>query len=211
MRGVRILVNELRKELKKKISEEGEVLGENFLRVDSFLNHQIDTELIDRIGGVIAEHYRDKDITKIVTAEAGGNIIAYATSFHLSKFSPSQVPVIYAKKGIPKTMKNPVTQVIESATKEEQAELALSKDYLGEDDTVLIVDDFLYTGLTSKALTELVSRTGATVIGFAFIISKRNFSGFKRLKKFELPIFVLIEIDKLDSDTGKVIFRDREK
>lgn len=182
------------------------MVGENFLKVDNFLNHQIDPGLMTRIAEAIAENYKAEDITKVVTAEAGGNIVAYATSIQLSKFFPSQVPVIYAKKGIPKTMKNPVTQEIESATKEEEAELALSKDYLGEDDKVLIVDDFLYTGVTSEALAKLVKRTGASVVGFAFIVSKRNFGGHERLENFDIPIFVLVEVTKLDSETGTIKF-----
>lgn len=201
-----ISTEEVRNELLEKIKDEGEILEENFLRVDSFLNHQIDTNLIDRVGEVIAENHTDKNITKVVTAEAGGNIIAYATSVHLNRLSTRQIPVVYAKKGIPKTMKNPITQKIESATKGGETELALSKNYLDEEDNVLIVDDFLYTGLTSEALTKLVKSSGASVQGYAFIIAKRNFGGIKRLEKFDIPFFVLVEIEKLDVETGKIHF-----
>jgi len=184
------------------------VLGEDFIKVDSFLNHQIDTELIDKAGRVIAERFADQGVTRVVTAEAGGNIIAYATTIHLNRMSPKEISTIYAKKGVPNTMTNPRVQTIESATKEEEAELALSRDYLSEDDKVLIVDDFLFTGLTSEALLKLVKNTGATVVGFAFVISKRNFGGLKRLKQHDLPIFTLVEIKKLDPETGRITFGD---
>ncbi len=207
----RISTEEVRNEFLEKIKNEGEILDEDFLRVDSFLNHQIDTNLIDKVGKVIAENHVDKDITKVVTAEAGGNIIAYATSVHLNRLSTEEIPVIYAKKGVPKTMKNPVTRSIESATKGDETILALSKDYLSEDDRVLIVDDFLYTGLTSEALTNLVKDTGASVQGFAFIIAKRNFGGYKKLEKFNIPIFILVEIEKLDFEENKIYFANDVK
>lgn len=206
MEDSKIPIEDLRRNLAKRIKEEGEVVGEDFLKVDSFLNHQIDPGLMMRIAEAIAENFKEEEITKVVTAEAGGNIVAYATSIHLGEFSPEQVPVIYAKKGIPKTMKNPATQRIESATKGEEAELALSKDYLGEGDRVLIVDDFLYTGMTSEALAKLVKRTGASVVGFAFIVSKRNFGGHERLKNFDIPIFVLVEVTKLDFESDNIEF-----
>lgn len=202
-------MEEVRKEFIEKIRTEGEVLSSDFLKVDSFLNHQIDTRLIDKAGRLIAEKFSDKEITKVVTAEAGGNIIAYATTVHLNKLTPRQVPVIYAKKGVPKTMKDQTVQKIESATKEQETELALSREYLNKEDKVLIVDDFLYTGLTSEALVGLIDSTGAEIVGFAFIIAKRNFGGLKRLKKYDLPIFTLVEIEKLDPETGEITFANQ--
>lgn len=205
-KGCIIRVEDVRREFKRKIEEEGEVLGRNFLRVDSFLNHQIDPVFVDKVGQVLAGQYKEKRPTKVVTAEAGGNIISYASARHLNDFYEYDVSVVHAKKGVPKTMRNPIIQKIESPTKEEVTELALSGEYLGEDDRVLLVDDFLYTGLTSEALTKLVEKAGASLIGYAFVISKRNFGGYERISKYEHPIFILIEIEKLDPESGKVFF-----
>lgn len=199
-------IGKVRNEIRERIKAEGEILEENFLRVDSFLNHQIDTNLIEKVGEVVAKNYASEDLTKVITAEAGGNIIAYATTVHLNKICENQIQTIYSKKGVPKTMKNPVTQPIESATKSEKTELALSKNYLSEKDRVLIVDDFLYTGSTIEALTKIVKKTGASVVGYAFIIAKRNFGGLEKLEKFDLPNFVLLEIQELDQETGEIKF-----
>lgn len=203
-----IMIEEVREELIHKINNEGEVLGKNFLRVDSFLNHQVSPKLLENIGKAITKKFIDKKITKVVTAEAGGNIIAYIVANHLSNYSSNEVSVIYAKKGVPKTMKNPIIQKVESATKGGETELAICRDYLSKEDRTLMVDDFLYTGLTSEALTKLVEKTGATVTGYAFVISKWNFGGYDRLKKYGIPIFTLVNIKEMDPENGKIYFNN---
>jgi xanthine phosphoribosyltransferase len=105
-------------------------------------------------------------------------------------------------------MKDARTQMTESATKGDETPLALSSEYLSEDDRVLIVDDFLFTGLTSEALTKLVDDVGAELVGYAFVISKKNFGGCERLGKYEKPIFVLVEVESLDPVNKKVNFGD---
>ncbi|KXB03007.1 hypothetical protein AKJ48_04330 [candidate division MSBL1 archaeon SCGC-AAA261O19] len=205
---VKIRIEELKRELKEKIGKEGKVLGKGFLKVDSFLNHQVDPQLVDRIGMAIAEKYEDKEITKVVTAEAGGNIIAYTTARHLQSLLDSKVLAVYAKKEVPKTMENVMVAKVKSPTKGEVTDLAISGDYLKSGDRVVIADDFLFTGRTSEALTELVENAGATLIGYAFVISKRNFGGYERLRKHDRPIFALVEIVEMDSETGEIYFSE---
>lgn len=179
------------------------VRSESILSVDSFLNHQVDSEMIGKIGEAIAERFEDEGVTRVVTAAASGIAIAYATSRELNRRSSHDVYSIYAKKGIPETLRNGITRKIESPTGKGEVELAACRDYL-KGERVLITDDFLFSGATSEALTEICEEAEATVIGYAFAISKEFSEGRDRLAKHGHPIFVLARVKDIDGETGEI-------
>lgn len=196
------IIEKVSTEIKERIEEEGEIMSNSILSVDSFLNHQIDPELIDRIGKAIAERFREKKITKVVTAAASGISIAYSTARALERKKSRDVYSIYAKKGIPKTLENGITREVKSATGGEKVELVASRNYL-KGERVLITDDFLSSGNTSEALTEICEEAGATIVGYAFAISKEFSKGRKRLEKRNYPIFAVARIDSIGEKTVK--------
>ncbi len=159
------------KALEEKILKEGAVLPGNILKVGNFLNHQIDTAFLKEIGDEIARLYKDTGVNKILTIEASGIAIAVAAGFSMN------VPVVFAKKHKSSNVEGDVySSSVESFTHKTIYNIVVSKDYIGKDDRVLIVDDFLANGNALIGLTELVSNAGATVVGAAIAIEK----GFQR-------------------------------
>ena len=199
------IINLARKALIKKIREEGEVLGEEFLKVDSFLNHKVSPALLNDVGRAIAEKFGDLGVTKVLTAEAAGNIIAYTTAENLTRRG-KEVEVVYAKKGVPTTMSGEEVRTIQSPTKKNKTTLAVSGNYFDGDDRVLIVDDFLFTGRTASTLTDIMEAQSVTVVGYGFVIRKRGSGGYKKLRKTGKPIFSLVEIQSMDPTTGEICF-----
>ncbi len=199
------VIEDARNRLTKKIKEEGEVLGEEFLKVDSFLNHKVAPSLLNEVGKAIAKKFEDLGITKVLTAEAAGNIIAYTTAANLLHEEPN-VEVVYAKKGVPTTMSGEEIRTIKSPTKKNKTTLAVSGNYFNPDDRVLIVDDFLFTGRTASTLAEIMEALSVTVVGYGFVIRKSGSGGYKKLSKEEKPIFSLIEIESMDPQTGHISF-----
>lgn len=188
--------------LRQWIAQQGQVVGPEFLRVDSFLNHRIDPRFVDLAGEGIARAFAGQGITCVLTAEAAGNVIAYEVARKLG------VCALYAKKGAAATMAGILRRTIESPTKGVPVELCLSRDYLGPKDRVLIVDDFLYRGTTSAALAEMVQEAAATLVGFAFVIEKRFGKGREILARFGVPIVSLVTITRLDPKTGGIEFAE---
>lgn len=201
------VIKHAREQLKEKILKEGEVLGPDFLRVDSFLNHKVSPLLLGEIGKAIADKFGDHGITKVLTAEAAGNIIAFTTAENLSS-EGEEVEVVYAKKGVPKTMTGEIVREIKSPTKQTETTLAVSGNYFHEEDRVLIVDDFLFTGTTAGTLAEIMAEMEVTVEGYAFVIRKVGSGGYEKLSKFGKPIFSMVEIESMNEDTGEIRFRD---
>lgn len=191
--------------LTEKIKEEGEVLGEEFLKVDSFLNHKVAPSLLNNVGKAIAKKFEDLGVTKVLTAEAAGNIIAYTTAANLLDQEPN-VEVVYAKKGVPTTMSGEEIRTIQSPTKKNKTTLAVSGNYFDSDDRVLIVDDFLFTGRTAGTLSEIMDALSVTVVGYGFVIRKLGSGGYKKLSKEGKPIFSLVEIESMDPQTGEIAF-----
>src|SRR6056297_3527022 len=149
------IIDDVRDKLIRKIKSEGEVLGEEFLKVDSFLNHKVAPAMLNAIGKAIAEKFEDLGVTKVLTAEAAGNIIAYTTAENLLD-QDENVEVVYAKKGVPTTMTGEEIRTIQSPTKKNKTTLAVSGNYFNSNDRVLIVDDFLFTGRTAGTLSEIM-------------------------------------------------------
>lgn len=199
------IIDDVRKRLIHKIKVEGEVLGEEFLKVDSFLNHKVAPALLNAIGKAIAEKFEDLGVTKVLTAEAAGNIIAYTTAENLLG-QDENVEVVYAKKGVPTTMTGEEIRTIQSPTKKNKTTLAVSGDYFDSDDRILIVDDFLFTGRTAGTLSEIMEALSVEVVGYGFVIRKKGSGGYKKLSRTGKPIFSLVEIESMDPQAGEITF-----
>lgn len=173
-------------ELKRRIQTEGRNLGKGILKVDSFINHQIDPTLMDQVGLEMARRFAEAGITKVLTAEISGIAPALATARALD------VPVVYARKTRPVTMTGPVfVEVAPSHTKGRDVFLMVSTEFLGPGDRVLVVDDFLATGATISALVRLVEHAEAELVGVGTVVEKGFEGGRKALEALGVPIVSL--------------------
>jgi xanthine phosphoribosyltransferase len=180
--------------LKDRILAEGQNLGSGILKIDSFLNHQIDPMLLDQMGKEIAQRFAGSSITRILTAEVSGIGPALMTALIF------RVPVVYARKRRPVTMKEPV--FVESApshTKGGETLLMVSPEFLAADDRILIVDDFLASGRTIHALARLVHQAGARLVGIACVVEKTFEGGRDFLKDLNVPIESLAIITSMEN------------
>ena len=178
--------------IQEAIIKKGSVLGGGILKVDSFLNHQIDPRLIKTAGNLICDTFKDAEITKVLTVESSGIAPALATAECMG------VPLLFARKKKPITMKRYITETAPSHTKGGTVELNVSLEFLGESDRVLIVDDFLASGQTIAALGRLVQKTGAKLCGFAAVIEKTFEEGRNLLEEFGVPVLGLVRISSLE-------------
>ncbi|MFJ8237919.1 xanthine phosphoribosyltransferase [Ureibacillus sp. NPDC094379] len=187
--------------LKDKITKEGRVLSDTVLKVDSFLNHQIDPLLMKEVGEEFANRFADQVITKVLTIESSG--IAPATFLGLT----IGAPVVFARKKKSLTLSdNLYTSKVHSFTKNETNDISVSKDYLKADDNVLIIDDFLANGEAVKGLLDIAEQAGANVVGIGIVIEKGFQMGGKALREQGLRIESLANIKSLAN--GKVEFFD---
>ena len=185
-------------ELKRRILAEGQNLGRGTLKVDSFLNHQIDTHLIFRIGEALAGHFTDVGVTKVFTAELSGIAPALATGHVLN------VPVLYARKTRPSTMTGPVfVEMTPSHATTGDEFLMVAAEFMGPDDRVLVIDDFLASGSTIEALVRLVEHAGATLVGVGAVIEKRFERGREELEHLGVPVVSLAVVS--DMTDGKIV------
>ncbi len=186
-------------ELKEKIRREGRNLGGGILKVDSFINHQVDPELMVAIGRELARRFADVGATKVLTAEISGIAPALTTALALG------VPVVYARKTKPITMPEKVyRQKAPSRTKGREVELMVSPEFLRRGDRILIIDDFLATGQTISALVRLVAESGATLVGIGAVIEKAFEGGRALLDGLGVPIESLVIIT--DMSDGRIVF-----
>ncbi|WP_276863571.1 xanthine phosphoribosyltransferase [Anaerococcus tetradius] len=188
------------KELEEKILEEGIVIGPNILKVDSFLNQQIDCNLIQAMGKAFAEHFKDKKIDKVLTVESSGIAPALATAIELG------VKCVFARKQQSLTTgDNVYHSSVYSFTKQVTNELIVSKNFLKEDENVLMIDDFLANGQAAKGMVALVRQAGANPVGFGIVIEKSFSEGRDVIEnEMGLEIFSLARIAKLEE--GKITF-----
>lgn len=188
--------------LENYIREKGTVLEGNVLKVDSFLNHQIDPELMDKMGEAFAERFREAGITKIVTIESSGIAPAVFAGLKLG------VPVIFARKKKSVTLTdNLYTSTVYSYTKKESNEIAVSKAFLEADDRLLLIDDFLANGQAIIGLLEIAEMSGAEVVSIGIVIEKSFQQGRTLLEKTGVPIYSLARIASL-SDKGIEFVRE---
>ncbi|WP_430617847.1 xanthine phosphoribosyltransferase [Enterococcus sp. AZ188] len=183
----------------ERIKTHGNVLGEGVLKVDQFLTHQVDYELMKEIGTVFAERFQGSGITKVVTIEASGIAPALYTAEQL------QVPMIFARKAKSLTMDEELlTASVYSFTKQVTSQVSISKKFLSSEDTVLIIDDFLANGQAAKGLIELCQQAGANVVGIGIVIEKSFQSGRQLLEEMGIPVVSLARIASLSE--GQVSF-----
>ena len=189
--------------LEARILKDGYVLGENILKVDSFLTHQVDLHLMKEIGEVFAAKFKNAGITKVVTIEASGIAPALYTADALG------VPMIFAKKSKNITMNEGIlTAEVFSFTKQVTNTVSIAGKYLSEKDKVLIVDDFLANGRAAKGLVEIVEQAGAKVEAVGIVIEKSFQEGRGLLEEAGIPVFSLARLERFEN--GKVVFKEAD-
>jgi xanthine phosphoribosyltransferase len=187
--------------LRERVEQEGQNLGRGILKVDSFINHQVDAELMLAVGRELAGRFADVGANKVLTAEISGIAPALTTAMALG------IPVVYARKTKPITMPDQVyRQTAPSHTKGRHVELMASPEYLCSADRILIVDDFLATGQTISALVRLVAQAGAELVGIGTLIEKRFEGGRGLLEQLGIPIESLVVIT--DMSDGRIVFAE---
>ena len=184
------------KELKERILRDGKNLGGGILKVDSFINHQVDPALMDACGREFAVRFAKVSATKILTAEISGIAPALMTALHLN------LPVVYARKTKPITMPDQVFLTLApSHTKGRMVELIVSPEYLGHGERILIIDDFLATGSTIHGLVRLAQTAGAAIVGIGALIEKSFEGGRAALKELGVPVESLVSIQSMEGDS----------
>jgi len=187
--------------LQERILKEGRILGNGILKVDSFVNHQVDPTLMNECGRIFADLFKHVGATKILTAEISGIAPAITTGIHM------KLPVVYARKNKPITMPDQVYLTLApSHTKGRMVELIISPEYLANDEKVLIIDDFLASGQTILGLVRLAEAAGSKVVGIGTLIEKLFEGGRDALKPAGVPIESIACIKSLDN--GKIEFVD---
>jgi xanthine phosphoribosyltransferase len=185
--------------LKQRILKHGRNLGNGILKVDGFINHQVDPALMDACGKEFAGRFRGVGATKVLTAEISGIAPALLTALHLG------IPIVYARKTKPITMPDQVFLTLApSHTKGRTIELIISPEFLTEGDKVLIIDDFLATGQTILGLVRLAQAAGAEVVGIGTLIEKTFDGGRALLSSVGVPVEALAIITDMQDE--KIIF-----
>ena len=189
--------------LKKKILEEGQVYAGNILKVDCFLNHQIDCGFLAEVGKEFHRLYKDEGVNKILTIEASGIAIGAMVAQEFG------CPLVFAKKNKTKNIAGDVyTAPVESFTHGTTYNIMVSKTFLNPGDKVLIVDDFLAIGNALKGLISLVEESGAELVGCGTVIEKGYQHGGDKLRAEGIRVESLAIIESMDADKGEIVFRD---
>jgi len=187
--------------LKERIMREGKYLGNGILKVDGFINHQVDAGLMDACGREFAKRFQQVGATKILTAEISGIAPALTTAYHM------HLPVVYARKHKPITMPDQVFLTLTpSHTKGRTVELIISPEYLSTGEKILIIDDFLATGATIQGLVRLAETAGAKVVGIGALIEKTFEGGRQVLSHLNIPIESLARIRAMQEN--QILFED---
>lgn len=184
--------------LKKRILQDGKCFEGGILKVDSFINHQMDPILMKSIGVEFVRRFANKDFNKVMTIEASGIAPAIMVGYLL------ELPVVFAKKKQPKTMENMISTVIRSFTKDREYNVCISRDFLKEGDKVLFIDDFLANGNAANGVIDLIDQAGAQLVGMGFIIEKAFQHGGETLREKGVHIESLAIIDSLDNCQIKI-------
>ena len=188
--------------LEERIIKDGKVFSGNVLKVDSFLNHQIDVELLDKMGEEIKSLFKDINVTKVLTIEASGIGVGCLVAKHFN------CPLLFAKKSKTLNIKGDVyTSKVESFTHQCTYDIIVSKDFLNENDTVLIVDDFLAKGNALIGLIDIVNQSGASLAGCAIAIEKGYQGGGDKLRAQGIRVESMAIIEEMDDTTGNIVFR----
>lgn len=188
--------------LKERIVKDGQVFPGNILKVDSFLNHQIDVELLTKIGEEFYRLFEGCGVNKVLTIEASGIGIGFAAAKAFG------CPLVFAKKSKTKNIAGQVyTSKVASFTHGNVSDILVSKDFLKPVDRVLIVDDFLAVGNALVGLIDLVRQAGAELAGCGIVIEKGFQGGGDKLRSEGIRVESLAIVDSMDSETGSICFR----
>ena len=191
--------------LKDRIRKDGKIKSGDVLKVDSFLNHQMDIKLFEEIGKEFKRRYSDADINKILTIEASGIGIACIVAQYFD------VPVVFAKKSKTKNIAGDVyTTKVESFTHGKVYDIMVAKEFLGAGDKVLLIDDFLANGKALEGLAAVVKDSGAELIGAGIVIEKGFQPGGDRLRADGIRVESLAIVESMDEKTGSIRFRGDE-
>ncbi len=188
--------------LEEKIVKDGIVKEGNVLKVDSFLNHQMDIELFNEMGKEWRKRFEGKNINKILTIEASGIGIACIAAQHFG------VPVVFAKKSKSINLEGDMYMAeVESFTHKNKNQVIVAKKFLNEDDHVLLIDDFLANGCALQGLIQIVQSAGATVEGIGIAIEKGFQSGGTIIRNLGYQLESLAIVDAMNAETGEIVFR----
>lgn len=188
--------------LEQRIIRDGIVKPGNVLKVDSFLNHQMDIALLDQLGKEFHRRFADKKITKVLTIEASGIAIAYPVAREF------EVPLVFAKKSKSINIDGDMyVAEVESFTHKKINQVIVSKRFLSPEDHVLIIDDFLANGCALQGLISIVESAGATVEGLGIAIEKGFQDGGYRLRNLGYHLESIAIVDAMDAETGEITFR----
>ena len=189
-----------------RIRRDGVVRAGNVLKVDRFLNHQMDIELFKEIGKEFKRRFADVEVNKILTIEATGIGIACIVAQYFN------VPVVFAKKTKTKNIAGDVyTTKVESFTHGTVYDIIVSKEFLGKGDKVLVIDDFLAKGKALDGLTTLIQNSGAELVGAGIVIEKGFQCGVDIIRKKGIRLESLAIVDSMDEKTGEIVFRGEKK
>ena len=190
--------------LKDRIRKDGKIKEGNVLKVDSFLNHQMDVKLFQEIGKEFKRRFEGEEITKILTIEASGIGIACVAA------EVFDVPVVFAKKTQTKNIAGDVyTTKVESFTHGRVYDIIVSREFLGKGDKVLLIDDFLANGCALLGLIDIVKKSGATLEGAGIVIEKGFQHGGQEIRDMGIRLESLAIVDSMDASTGTIVFREQ--
>ena len=191
--------------LEERIVKDGVVKEGNVLKVDSFLNHQMDVSLLDELGREFKRRFHDKNITKVLTIEASGIAIAYPVAREFG------VPLVFAKKSKSVNIAGDVYMAeVESFTHKKTNQVIVSKQFLSPEDHVLIIDDFLANGCALQGLISIVESAGATVEGLGIAIEKGFQEGGYRIRNLGFRLESIAIVESMDAQKGTIVFRNQD-
>lgn len=186
--------------LEERIRKDGQVRPGNILKVDSFLNHQLDVELLEQLGKAFYEGFKDKGITRILTIEASGIALACLAAQYF------KVPVVFAKKAKSKNLDGELyTSTVHSFTYGKDFTVTLAKKFLSKEDTVLLIDDFLAVGKAMRGLIDICNQAEANIAGIGIAIEKGFQSGGRELREAGYEVYSLAIVDEM-TDEGDLRF-----
>lgn len=187
--------------IEQEIQKRGKVLPGNVLKVNSFLNHQLDPYLLNIMAGEWTKLFKNDNITKIVTIEASGIALAILTGLKLN------VPVVFAKKTNSKNIGDVYKSKIHSYTRDQDFDIQIEKQFIYKDDIVLIIDDFLANGSATLGMIDIINQAGAKLAGVGIAIEKGFQNGGEILRDKGVRVESLAIISSMDEKTGKIIFK----
>lgn len=187
--------------IEQEIQKRGKVLPGNVLKVNSFLNHQLDPYLLNIMAGEWTKLFKNDNITKIVTIEASGIALAILTGLKLN------VPVVFAKKSNSKNIGDVYKSKIHSYTRDQDFDIQIEKQFIYKDDIVLIIDDFLANGSATLGMIDIINQAGAKLAGVGIAIEKGFQNGGEILRDKGVRVESLAIISSMDEKTDKIIFK----